>query len=116
MERCHTSAVHSHLRLPTAPLIDPAVALCLVMSIGIGAAVVQLPPLAFLIVLLPVGMLMATASASTWVALAVAVALGYRGLAGLHIAPGYGQFAHSSVGVGRSRGRPFTRASFASRS
>ena len=52
---------------------------------------------------------MATASASTWVALAVAVALGYRGLAGLHIAPGYGQFAHiplawGALAVALSRG------------
>jgi hypothetical protein len=35
-----------------------------------------------------------------WVALAVIVAVGYRGLSGLHVAPGYGQFAHIPLAWG----------------
>src|SRR3954462_568533 len=92
--------LHSRPRLSTDLAPDPAMALCLILSIGIGGAVVQWPPLAFVIVLIPVVALMATASTATWVAVAVAVAIGYRGLAGLHVAPGYGQFAHIPLAWG----------------
>src|SRR4051794_11718275 len=106
---CDTSAVQLRTRLSTPAARDPTPVVCLALSLAIGGAVVSRPSIAFLIVLLPVVALMATRSATVWVVLAVFVAVAFRGLAGLHVAPGYGQFAHiplawGALAVALSRG------------
>jgi hypothetical protein len=88
----------------------PAV-LAIVTSLMIGVMVGRSPSIAFLIALAPAVAVLATRSATAWVALAVLVAVAFRGLAGLHVAPGYGQFAHIPLAWGALciallRGRP----------
>ena len=75
-------------------------ACCVVLSLVAGVMVVQSRPFAFAIAIAVATAVLATRSTVAWVALAVIVAVAYRGLSGLHAAPGYGQFAHIPLAWG----------------
>jgi hypothetical protein len=91
--------VRSHqLRSERRSAYEPILAVA--ASLAIGVLVVKAPPIAFALAVGPAVILMTTRSPTVWVASAVIVAVTFRGLVELGLAPGYAQFAHVPLAWG----------------
>jgi len=91
--------VRSHrLRGEPLPAYEPTLAVAAALAIAV--LVVKAPPIAFALAVAPALILMTTRSSAFWVASAVSVAVTFRGLVELGLAPGYAQFAHVPLAWG----------------
>lgn len=97
---CETTTLERRQDFSIPAAFGSSVVLPVAMSIALGMVLIKAPPIAFLLALAPTVILMARRSATAWVASAVIVAVAARGLVGLHLVPGYAQFAHLPLAWG----------------
>ena len=87
-------------RVPAEPWHGYEWVLAITAALAIGILVVKAPPIALTLALLPAVILLATRSPTVWVASALIVAVAFRGLVELGVAPGYVQFVHVPLAWG----------------